>query len=611
HYKIDITKPIKKLSDVQLDIIMNGATDYIPLNYQSSSISFSKNFQWEGVAGNIKRRYLETGSERQRKSLESLMTNSICRSCKGTRLSKEVLAIKIGNKNIHEVSEMPIRKGFVFFDTLNLTKNEMKIGKMVFEEIKARYSFLINVGLDYLNLTRNATTLSGGEAQRIRLATQIGSKLTGVLYVLDEPSIGLHQRDNSRLIETLKGMRDLGNTLIVVEHDEDTMLKADYIIDIGPGSGSYGGTVSAMGTPKQIMANKNSLTGDYLSKRKEIKVPKTRRKQDFGYIEIKKANANNLKNIDVKIPKNNLVGVTGVSGSGKSSLINDVLYKNIYNHFNPDMHMKAGEVKEIKGIDSFRKVIAINQKPIGRTPRSNPATYVGVFDDIRDLFATLPESKLRGYEKGRFSFNVRGGRCDECDGDGIIKIEMNFLPDVYVTCEKCRGKRYNEEVLQIKYKGKNIADILHMEIGDAYKFFENIPKIKLKLGTLVEVGLGYLLVGTPATVLSGGEAQRIKISKELQKVTKGETLYILDEPTTGLHAIDIDNLIKVLQKLVDNGNSMIVIEHNLDLIKVVDYIIDLGPEGGDKGGELIASCTPEKLIKNKNSYTGKYLEKHI
>lgn len=606
---IDTTKPFAELTDKEVDIIMNGYSEPVELNYNSSTMNFTKSFIWEGVAGNVSRRFLETTSERQRKNLDSLMANHTCPSCKGTRLSKEVLAIKIAGKNIHELGEMSIRDGLEFLYSIELTPNEMHIGKMVFDEVKARYEFLMNVGLDYLNLTRNATTLSGGEAQRIRLATQIGSKLTGVLYVLDEPSIGLHQRDNDRLIGTLKDMRDLGNTLIVVEHDEDTMMEADYIIDIGPGSGTYGGEVVAKGTPQEIIDNPNSLTGDYLSGRKKIEIPKERRKQNSGYIEIKGAKANNLQRVNAKLPKNNLICVTGVSGSGKSTLINEVLYKNVYNHFNPDAKIKAGECKEIKGLDSFKKVIDIDQKPIGRTPRSNPATYVGVFDDIRDIYAALPESKLRGYQKGRFSFNVKGGRCEECEGDGIKKIEMNFLPDVFVTCEKCGGKRYNEEVLQIKYKDKNIFDVLSMEISEAYEFFENVPKIKRKLHTLVEVGLGYLKVGTPATVLSGGEAQRIKLAKELQKITKGETLYILDEPTTGLHAEDINRLIGVLQKLVDNGNTMVVIEHNLDLIKVADYIVDIGPEGGDKGGTIIAQTTPEKLAKNKNSYTGYYLDK--
>lgn len=606
--KIDLDLPVEKLTKKQLNLIMNGSDEVLALDYKSSSMSFSKEFVFEGVAGNIKRRYLETTSDRQRKALDGLMANHICRECEGTRLSKEVLAIKIGGKNIHELGVMPIRDAYEFLNELVLNKNEMIIAQMVFEEIKARYSFLINVGLDYLNLTRSATTLSGGEAQRIRLATQIGSKLTGVLYVLDEPSIGLHQKDNDRLIDTLKGIRDLGNTLIVVEHDEDTMLSADYIIDIGPGSGNYGGEIIAAGTPKQIMKNTKSLTGAYLSGREKISLPEKRRPQKQGFIEIKGAKANNLKNINVKIPKQNMVCVTGVSGSGKSTLVNEVLYKNMYNHFNSDAKIRAGEVKSIKGIEGFKKVIDIDQKPIGRTPRSNPATYVGVFDDIRDLFAMLPESKMRGYQKGRFSFNVRGGRCDECEGDGIIKIEMNFLPDVYVTCERCNGKRYNEEVLEIKYKDKNIADVLDMEISEALEFFSNIPKIKRKLETLVEVGLGYLKVGTPATVLSGGEAQRIKLAKELQKITSGETLYILDEPTTGLHTKDIDKLISVLQRLVDNGHSMIIIEHNLELIKVSDYIIDIGPDGGDRGGEILVAATPEKLIENEESYTAKYLK---
>ncbi len=608
HHKIDMDKPVNKLTKKEIDIIMNGSSQELDLDYKSSTMTFSKNFKFEGIGGNITRRFIETNSENQRKSLDALMANHTCRECSGTRLSKEVLSVQIGGKNIHELGEMPIRDGYDFLQAIKLTENEMIIAKMVFDEIKARYSFLINVGLDYLNLTRSAVSLSGGEAQRIRLATQIGSKLTGVLYVLDEPSIGLHQRDNDRLIDTLKGMRDLGNTLIVVEHDEDTMRAADYVIDIGPGSGSYGGEVIAHGTPKQLMKNKKSMTGDYLAGRQKIAIPEVRRKQNKGYIEIKGANANNLKNVSVKIPKNNIVCVTGVSGSGKSTLVNEVLYKNLYNMFHADLLQKAGEVKSIKGLENFKKVIDIDQKPIGRTPRSNPATYIGVFDDIRDLFASLPESKLRGYQKGRFSFNVRGGRCDECEGDGIKKIEMNFLPDVYITCERCNGKRYNEEILEVRYKGKNIADILEMEISEALEFFENLPKIKRKLNTLVEVGLGYLRVGTPATVLSGGEAQRIKLAKELQNMTRGETLYILDEPTTGLHAHDIDKLIHVLQRLVDNGHSMIIIEHNLDLIKVSDYIIDIGPEGGDRGGEIFTYGTPEEVIKHKESYTAKYLK---
>ncbi len=609
---IDMDKSVKLLTDNEIDILLNGYDKPIMLDYNSATISFHKNFVYEGISSNIKRRYVETSSQRARKSLEALMSNTTCPTCKGARLSKEVLAVRINDKNIDEATSLSIQQGLKFFENLKLTESEAKIGEMVLEEIKTRYKFLENVGLGYLTLKRNATTLSGGEAQRIRLATQIGSKLTGVLYVLDEPSIGLHQRDNDKLIQTLKSMRDLGNTLLVVEHDEDTMLESDYIIDIGPGAGEYGGSIVASGTPKQIIKDKNSLTGQYLSGAKKIELPKKRRKQiKDNEIEIKGAKENNLKNVNVKIPLNNMVCVTGVSGSGKSTLINQVLYKHLYNEFNKDAKIKAGECKEIKGLEKVKKVINIDQKPIGRTPRSNPATYVGVFDDIRDLYAQTTEAKLRGYQKGRFSFNVRGGRCEECEGDGIKKIEMNFLPDVYVTCEKCKGKRYADETLEIKYKDKSIADVLEMSITQAYEFFENLPKLNRKFKTLVDVGLGYLKVGTPATVLSGGEAQRIKLAKELQKVTKDNTLYILDEPTTGLHADDINKLIKVLQKLVDSGNSMIIIEHNLDLIKVSDYIIDIGPEGGDAGGKIIAKGTPEQVVKNKDSYTAKYLKSLI
>ncbi len=600
--------PFSSYTNNQIDMIMYGTKQDILLDYESDAMQFKKNFQYEGIANNMLRLYVETSSESRRKYLDSLMAQHVCSSCNGSRLSAEVLSVKIAGVNIHELADMPIRDGYKFLTDIKLLEEDMKIGHLIFEEIKNRYNFLINVGLDYLSLTRQATTLSGGEAQRIRLATQIGSKLTGVLYVLDEPSIGLHQRDNHRLIETLKSMRDLGNTLIVVEHDEDTMKEADYIVDIGPGSGRYGGEVIAEGTPKELMLNDESLTGQYLCGKKKVELPKKRRKQNSGYIKIKKASANNLKSVNVKIPLLNMTCVTGVSGSGKSTLVNEVLYKHAYNHFHKDLPMKAGKCASIEGFDDLKKVIQIDQNPIGRTPRSNPATYIGVFDDIRDIFAALPESKARGYKKGRFSFNVRGGRCEECEGDGIKKIEMNFLPDVYVKCSKCNGKRYNEEVLQIMYKGKSIFDILNMEVGEAYLFFENIPKIKRKFKTLVDVGLSYLQVGTPATVLSGGEAQRIKLSKELQKVTKGHTLYILDEPTTGLHTDDIKKLIEVLQKLVDSGNTMIIIEHNLDLIKVSDYIIDIGPEGGDLGGEIIASCKLEKIVDVERSYTGKYLK---
>lgn len=611
HYGIDMDKPFKDLSKKEQNIILYGSDEPITFIETFAHRQTTRSLVYEGVCNNIKRRFLETNSDRARRSLESLMSETACPVCKGTRLNPVALSIRIGGLNIHEVSDLSIKEGYQFFNNLTLSNEQAKIGQMVFDEIKARYEFLINVGLDYLNLTRSATTLSGGEAQRIRLATQIGSKLTGVLYVLDEPSIGLHQRDNDRLIKTLKSMRDLGNTLIVVEHDEDTMLAADHLIDMGPGSGSYGGQVIAQGTPKQVMKNNKSITGRYLAHKEEIEVPTTRRKQNHGYIEIKKAKINNLKNVNVKIPKNNLVCVTGVSGSGKSSLINGVLYKHLYNHFNPETKVSVDPQTKVTNIDSFKKVIQIDQKPIGRTPRSNPATYIGVFDDIRDLFASLPESKARGYLKGRFSFNVRGGRCEACEGDGIKKIEMNFLPDVYITCEVCHGSRYNEDVLEIKYQGKNISDVLNMEISEALEFFKNIPTIKRKLQTLVEVGLGYLKLGTPATVLSGGEAQRIKLAKELTKVTSGDTIYILDEPTTGLHACDIKRLIEVLQRLVDKGNTMIIIEHNLDLIKVSDYIIDLGPEGGDLGGEIVVSATPEEVVKNKTSYTAKYLKPYL
>ncbi|MFV0246958.1 MAG: excinuclease ABC subunit UvrA [Mycoplasmatales bacterium] len=609
-FDIDMNMPFNKLTPKEVKIIMYGSKEPLKLNYSSSRMEFSKNFVFEGVGGNLLRRYVETKSNRMRRYIDSLMTNHTCSSCNGSRLNEEALSIKINNKNIHEVSSLSIGDAYKFFNNLKLTKNEQVISKLVLDEILIRFNFLKNVGLEYLNLSRSATTLSGGEAQRIRLATQIGSKLTGVLYVLDEPSIGLHQRDNHKLIETLKGMRDIGNTLVVVEHDEDTMKEADYIIDIGPGSGIYGGEIVAKGTPNQIMKSSKSITGKYLSGKLKIDVPQQRR-ESKNFIKIKGAEENNLKKVNVDIPLHTFTCVTGVSGSGKSSLINQVLYKNIYNHFNKDLKQSAGKVKSISGLEQIKKVIDIDQKPIGRTPRSNPATYVGVFDDIRDLFAELPESKLRGYLKGRFSFNVRGGRCEHCEGDGIIKIEMNFLPDVYVTCEECNGKRYNDEVLEIKYKNKNISDILQLSIDESYEFFKNIPRIERKLKTLVQVGLGYLNLGTPSTVLSGGEAQRIKLSKELQKVTKGDTLYILDEPTTGLHANDIKKLIEVLQHLVDNGNTVLVIEHNLDLIKVSDHIIDIGPEGGDKGGNIVAIGSPEEIIKVKESYTGKYLKDYL
>ena len=608
-YDIDLDKPFNQLTAEEIYIIMYGSDQEFLFTYKSDTTNIQRMMTYEGIINNVNRRYLETSSERARKSIESIMSESVCSACNGARLSQEALAIKINDKNIYEVTNMSIAEGYEFFKNLKLTKVQKEIAKLVLLEIQSRYQFLNNVGLEYLTLSRNATTLSGGEAQRIRLATQVGSKLTGVLYVLDEPSIGLHQHDNDRLINTLKDMRDLGNTLIVVEHDDDTILNADYVIDIGPGSGKYGGEIIAKGTPQEIMKDKKSLTGKFLSQQEIIEVPKNRRKQNNGYITIKKASLNNIKNLSVKIPKNNLVCVTGVSGSGKSTLVNSILYNSVYNQLNSDAKLK--EYGLVDGIDDFKKIIRIDQKPIGRTPRSNPATYIGVFDDIRDLYASLPESQARGYLKGRFSFNVKGGRCEECEGDGIIKIEMNFLPDVYVKCEKCQGKRYNPDVLEVKYKGKNISDILEMEIIDAYEFFKNIPVIERKLKTLVDVGLGYLQLGTPATVLSGGEAQRIKLAKELAKTTLGNTLYILDEPTTGLHTSDIKKLVSILQNLVDKNNTMIIIEHNLELIKTADYIIDLGPYGGNRGGKIIANDVPEKIIKNQDSLTAKYLDKYV
>ena len=539
------------------------------------------------------------------------MSESDCYTCNGARLKKEVLCVKVGSKNINELTGMSIVNIQKYLNSLKLNKRDAMIADMILKEIDKRLQFLIDVGLEYLTLTRSAGTLSGGEAQRIRLATQIGAGLTGVLYILDEPSIGLHQRDNDKLIATLKKLRDLGNSLIVVEHDEDTMYAADQIIDIGPGAGVHGGQVLAQGTAEEIKNVKESITGDYLSGRKKIEVPKTRKKPVKGnYIEIKGAEENNLKKIDVKIPLGVLTCVTGVSGSGKSSLINEVLYKYIAKELN-GANEKPGKCKEIKGVENIDKIIDIDQSPIGRTPRSNPATYTGVFDFIRDIFAGTNEAKLRGYEKGRFSFNVAGGRCEACSGDGVHKIEMHFLPDIYVPCEVCKGKRYNRETLEVKYKGKSISDVLDMTVEEAVDFFKNVPKIRTKIETLNDVGLGYIKLGQPSTTLSGGEAQRVKLATELSKKATGQTLYILDEPTTGLHLADVHRLVNILQRLVENGNSVIVIEHNLDLIKTADYIIDLGPEGGDYGGEVIAEGTPEQICKNEASYTGKFLKKYL
>ncbi|MFR3370606.1 MAG: excinuclease ABC subunit UvrA, partial [Clostridioides difficile] len=552
----------------------------------------------------------ETNSDYMRDKIEEYMAERPCPKCKGMRLKKEVLSVLVDGKNIMEVTNLSVNELIDFMENINLTEKQRFIAHEIIKEIKGRAMFLRDVGLDYLNLSRKAGTLSGGEAQRIRLATQIGSALVGVLYVLDEPSIGLHQRDNDRLITTLRHLTDLGNTLIVVEHDEDTMREADYVIDIGPGAGIHGGEIVAQGTLDEIIENENSITGQYLSGKKQILLPETTREGNGSFIEIVKASENNLKNIDVKFPLGKFTCITGVSGSGKSTLINDILYKGVASKVNR-LKQRAGKHKEIKGIESIDKVINIDQSPIGRTPRSNPATYTGVFDFIRDIFASTNEAKARGYKKGRFSFNVKGGRCEACKGDGIIKIEMHFLPDVYVPCEICKGERYNRETLQVKYKDKTISDILDMNVEEAVEFFENIPNIKRKLETLMDVGLSYIKLGQPSTQLSGGEAQRIKLAAELSKRPTGKTLYILDEPTTGLHMADVDKLIQVLQRLADTGNTIIVIEHNLDVIKTCDYVIDLGPEGGDKGGTIVATGTPKEVSKVDGSYTGQFLKKYF
>ena len=561
---------------------------------------------FEGIINNLNRRYKETTSEYSKKEIESIMTSHKCPDCSGKRLRKEALAVTIGGKNIFEVSDMSIVDSLNFFENLTFSKSESIIAKPIVKEICERLRFLASVGLDYLTLNRSSGTLSGGESQRIRLATQIGSSLMGVLYILDEPSIGLHQRDNEKLLETLKKLRDLGNTLIVVEHDEDTIKAADFIVDIGPGAGVHGGNIIAFGSPDEIANCKESITGDYLSGRKTISIPIKRRQTNKGYLTVKGAQENNLKNIKVKIPLGVLVAVTGVSGSGKSSLVNEIIYKYLSSTL---MHSKEipGKFKTIEGIENLDKVIAIDQSPIGRTPRSNPATYTGVFSDIRELFSNTKDAKTKGYSAGRFSFNVKGGRCEACEGDGILKIEMHFLPDVYVPCETCGGKRYNRETLEIKYKGKNIYDVLEMTVEEGMYFFESIPKIYKKLKTLYDVGLGYIKIGQSATTLSGGEAQRVKLATELSKRATGKTIYILDEPTTGLHTDDVKKLLEVLQKLVDGGNTVLVIEHNLDVIKTADYLIDLGPEGGSRGGTIVAEGTPEEVAKNDKSFTGKFL----
>ncbi len=611
HYSIDMDKKIKDIPRKDLDKILYGSKEKIKFNFSTrSGNNINKYEEYEGLCPNLERRYLETNSEFIRSWLETYMTELTCTLCNGARLRESSLSIYIDNKNIYELSNLSISKIYNFLNNLKLGDEEKEISEILLKDIKDRLNFLLNVGLEYLNLNRMAGSLSGGESQRIRLATQIGSRLSGMIYVLDEPSIGLHQRDNQKLINSLFEMRDLGNTLIVVEHDEDTMLQADYLIDIGPKAGALGGYVVAKGTPKEVMANDASITGRYLSGKEKIDVPKSRRKGNGKYIEIKGCKHNNLKNIDVKIPLGKLVCITGVSGSGKSSLVNETLYKIVASNLYSSKS-KPGEYKSIKGLEHIDKVVEISQDPIGRTPRSNPATYVGVFDDIRGVFESTKESKIRGYKKGRFSFNVKGGRCEACFGDGVKKIEMHFLPDVYVPCEICNGSRYNRETLEIKFKDKNIADILNMTVEDALTFFENIPKVKHKLQTLGSVGLGYLKLGQSAVTLSGGEASRVKLAKELQKRPTGKSLFLLDEPTTGLHADDIKKLLMILNNIVDNGDTVIVIEHNLDVIKVSDHIIDLGPEGGDLGGYIIGEGTPEDIIKIKKSYTGEYLKKVI
>ncbi|MBL7565728.1 excinuclease ABC subunit UvrA [Staphylococcus saccharolyticus] len=608
-YKINMDKPYKKLTDRQKNILMHGSGDKeIEFTFtQRNGGTRKRKMVFEGVIPNIDRRYHESPSEYTREMMSKYMTELPCETCNGKRLSQEALSVYIGGYNIGDVVEYSIKDALRHYDNIKLSDQNRSIADQILKEIISRLSFLNNVGLEYLTLNRSSGTLSGGEAQRIRLATQIGSRLTGVLYVLDEPSIGLHQRDNDRLINTLKEMRDLGNTLIVVEHDDDTMRAADYLVDVGPGAGNHGGEIVSSGAPSKVMKDKKSLTGQYLSGKKRINIPEHRREVTNRKISIKAARSNNLKDVNVDFPLSVMTVVTGVSGSGKSSLVNEILYKSLAQKINKSK-VKPGDYDEIKGVDQLDKIIDIDQSPIGRTPRSNPATYTGVFDDIRDVFARTNEAKIRGYQKGRFSFNVKGGRCEACKGDGIIKIEMHFLPDVYVPCEVCDGKRYNRETLEVTYKGKNIADVLEMTVEEATHFFENIPKIERKLQTLVDVGLGYITLGQQATTLSGGEAQRVKLASELHKRSTGRSIYILDEPTTGLHVDDISRLLKVLNRLVENGDTVVIIEHNLDVIKTADYIIDLGPEGGEGGGTIVATGSPEEISQDEESYTGKYLK---
>lgn len=609
-YHFDLDTPFEEYPQEVQDVLIHGTNGKeVKVYYKGQRGEGVYDVAFEGIVKNVERRYRETGSETMKQEYESFMRITPCPSCKGQRLKPEALAVTVGDKNIYEVTSMSISSLSEFLEGLQLSETQQLIGEQVLKEIRARVGFLVNVGLDYLTLARATGTLSGGEAQRIRLATQIGSGLVGVAYILDEPSIGLHQRDNDKLLGTLKHLRDLGNTLIVVEHDKDTMRAADCVVDIGPGAGEHGGQLVAIGTAEEIMQNPNSITGQYLSGKIKIPVPEVRRKPT-GFLTIRKAAENNLKNIDVKIPLGVMTCVTGVSGSGKSSLVNEILYKSLARKLNRARTI-PGKHKCIEGVEQLDKVIDIDQSPIGRTPRSNPATYTGVFDQIRDLFAATADAKARGYKKGRFSFNVKGGRCEACSGDGILKIEMHFLPDVYVPCEVCQGKRYNRETLEVKYKGKSIYDVLNMTVEEALAFFDHVPSIKRKIQTLYDVGLSYIRLGQPSTELSGGEAQRIKLATELSKRSTGKTIYILDEPTTGLHFADVHKLIEILQRLSEGGNTVVVIEHNLDVIKTADYIIDIGPEGGDKGGTVVAKGTPEEIAANPASYTGQYVSKYL